>query len=157
MAWSLTRLDLAGVKVQPISDMQSLPSWSAFNSVISDKEVPKIAVGFLTVLPHPVTQFSTVYTAFSNFQDILSQLKQINMAVFCDEGLYKIAREIMLYNPTSFKNIVLCVGSFHMAKGIMVCIGKYLDGSGTKMIWTNKQVSIINATHYKSCAFFVNV
>ena len=62
----------------------------------------------------------------------------------------------MLYNPTSFKNIVLCLGSFHMAKVIMACIGKYLDGRGTKMIWTNKQVfgvnvavSIINATHYK--------
>ena len=101
-------------KVQPISDIQSMPSWSAFNSVTSDEELHRIAVGFFPVLPHPVTQFSTMYTALSNFQDILSQLKQTNMAVFCD-GVYKIAQEIMLYNPTSFKNIVLCLGSFHMA------------------------------------------
>ena len=44
-----------------------------------------------------------------------------------------------------------------LAKVMMVCIGKYLDGSGTKVIWTNNQVvgvnvavSIINATQYKT-------
>ena len=159
MAWSLARLDLSNIQegvVQPISDVQNMPSWSAFNSVVSDETLPQKAVGFLPVLPYPVTEYTTVYTALINFQDILSQLKQMNMAVFCDEGVYKIAREILLYNPTSFKNIVLCLGSFHMAKVVMASIGKYLDGSGAKKIWTNKQafgvnvaLSIIAATHYK--------
>ena len=105
-----------------------MPSWSAFNSLVSEE----------TVLQ--VTKFSTVYTSLKNFQDILKQLDQRHLAVTCDEGVYQIAKEIQLMRPYEFKNIVLCMGSFHMAKCLLTCIGKYLRGSGAKT--ANSSVNI---------------
>jgi hypothetical protein len=66
------------------------------------------------------------------------------MAVTCDEGVYRIAREIMLQNPMEFRNIALCIGSFHMIKVVMACIGKYLEGSGAETIWTQNLVFGVN-------------
>ena len=63
-------------------------------------------VGFLPILPHPVTEFSTVYTAMSNFNDILDQLDQKYFPLFCDEGVYRIARYIPSLREAEFQNIV---------------------------------------------------
>ena len=82
-------------------------------------------VGFLPVIPSPVTDHQTVYTALKNFQDILKQLSQTHLAVTCDEGVYHIAKELTMVNATEFENIVLCLGSFHMTKIFLGCLGKY--------------------------------
>ena len=63
----------------------------------------------LPVIPSPVTDHQTVYTALKNFQDILKQLSQIQLAVTCDEGVHDIGREIKMGNATEFENIVLCL------------------------------------------------
>ena len=158
MAWLLSRLDLSEMEhgtVKPIPSEQTMPSWSAFNSVVTQETLPEKAVGFLPVLPHPVTDHSTVYTALKNFQSCLNQLHQTNMAVTCDEGVYHVAKEIMLAHPGEFQNIVLWLGSFHMIKVVMGCIGKYIEGSGAEKIWTQNEVfglnvvqSVIGGTHY---------
>ena len=82
-------------------------------------------VGLLPVIPSPVTDHQTVYTALKNFQDILKQLSQTHLAVTCDEGVYHIAKELTMVNATEFENIVLCLGSFHMTKIFLGCLGKY--------------------------------
>ena len=93
-----------------------MPSWSAYNSVISTETLPESVVGFLPLLPYPVTQYDTVYTSLANFQDVLNQLQQEKIAIICDEGVYKIAREILLWRPDEFSDIVLCLGNFHLIK-----------------------------------------
>ena len=42
---------------------QQMPCWSAFNTVVTDEKVPERIVGFLPILPHPVTKYNIVYTA----------------------------------------------------------------------------------------------
>jgi hypothetical protein len=156
IAWSLARLDLSNIAdIKPVCEEQTMPSWSAFNSVITDETVPQKIIGFLPVIPHPVTEYATVYTALKNFQSILGQLKQSHIAVTGDEGVYHIAREIQLQHPTEFKNIVLCIGSFHMIKVVLGCIGKYIEGSGAETIWVEKEVfglnvvkSVLAGSHY---------
>ena len=66
----------------------------------------------LPVIPCPVTDHQTLFTALKNFQDILKQLSQTYLAVTCDEGVYHVAREITMGNATEFENIVLCLGLF---------------------------------------------
>ena len=56
-------------------------------------KVPEKVVGFLPVLPYPVTEYATVYTALKNFQSILSQLDQTHLPVTCDEGVYHIEQK----------------------------------------------------------------
>ena len=62
-----------------------MPSWSAFNPVVSKETLSQKIVGFLLVIPSPVTDHKTVYTALKNFEDIL----QTHLAVTCDGCLEK--------------------------------------------------------------------
>lgn len=131
--WALSRLDLGeSVAIKPSS--QKVPSWSGVNAIWSKEQIPVSQVSFLPLLPFPVTEYSTVYTELKNLQGLLSTLEQSNLSVTCDEGDYRIAREIQLLRPEEFKNIVLCMGSFHMTKVALGCIGKYLKGSGVQTI-----------------------
>ena len=158
IAWIISRLDLSDISnntVSPFGEQQSMPSWSSFNSVISDRKRKIQQVGFLPILPHPVTKDETVYTSLINFKNVLNQLTQSQIAVFCDEGVYHIAREITLQRPDEFSGIVLCLGSFHMIKAFLACIGKYLSGSGCRTIWTQNKVfgidvveSVLSGSHY---------
>ena len=95
---------------------------------------------FLPVIPSPVTDHQTVNTALKNFQDILKQISQIYLAVTCDEGVYHIAREITMGNGTEFENIVLCLGTFHMRKIFLGCLGKYLLNNGAESTWIENSV-----------------
>ena len=105
-------------------------------------------VGFLPVLPPPVTKYETVYKSLNNLFNILKQLKQNNMEIFCDEGVYHIAREILLKKPEEFKGLVLCLGSFHLIKTYLACIGKYLSGSGCHTIWTENRIFVVVVVEY---------
>ena len=87
-----------------------------------------------------MTKYETVNTSLRNFSNILEQLEQNQMAIFCDEGVYRIAREITLQRPEGFSGLVLCLGSFHLIKTFLASIGKYLSGSGCRAIWTENKV-----------------
>ena len=158
-AHTLARMNLTTIDdgiVSPVCDDQKMPSWSAFNSVVTTEHMAEQSVGFLPVLPHPVTDYATVFTAMDNFLDVLNQLDQTSLIVTCDEGVYHIAREIKLIHPDKFKGLVLCMGSFHMMNIVLGCLGKYLKGSGAQTIWTESSVFGVNVAenamtghHYK--------
>lgn len=158
-AWSLARMDMreggddSHVSTNP--QQQIMPSWSASNSVWTSEDLPVMQVAFLPVIPFPVTEHQTVYTAMKNLQDVNSHLQQSHLVVYCDEGVYRIAREIQLGRQEEFKDLVLCLGSFHMAKVVLRCLGKYLKGSGAENIWiesgmfgVNVTESVLNGTNY---------
>ena len=128
------------------TEMQHTPSWSAFNSILLPDQRKPEKIKFLPILPHPVTEYSTVYTAKSNFNDVLSQLDQKDFHLFCDEGVYRIARHIKSYRKDEFKNIVLMLGSSHMAKVTLACIGKYLRGNGVEHIFIETETFGVNVT-----------
>ena len=94
---TLTRLDLTDTQtanVEAICASQEMPSWGAFNSIVTEENIPEKAVGFLPVLSHPVTDHETVFTAMHNLLNVPNQLGQSYPPVFCDEGVFHIAREI---------------------------------------------------------------
>ena len=123
---------------------QTMPSWSGFNSIVTTENVPEKKVGFLPLIPQPVTQCATVYTALKNFQNVLSQLEQAHIALTCDEGVYHIAREITLRHKDELQDMVLCLGSFHMIKVLLGCLGKFIEGSGAESIFVENSVFGIN-------------
>ncbi len=157
-AWSMARLDFSKLnkgKFETACEDQRFPSWPAFNSVVTEERLPERIVGFLPVIPYPVTEYQTVYSALKNFQDILSQLDQSVLPVACDEGVYHIVREIIMERPSEFKNIVPLLGSFHLQKVFIGVIGKYLQNSGAEQIWTENNIfgdnvvkSVMSGSHY---------
>ena len=84
---TLTRLDLTDTQtanVEAICASQEMPSWGAFNSIVTEEDIPVKAVGFLPVLPHPVTDHEIVFTSIHNLLNVPNQLGQSYPPVFCD-------------------------------------------------------------------------
>ena len=78
------------------SDELHIPTWAGCKSLISSANLPIMQVAFLPYLPHPVTDYSTVYTALCNFLSVLDQLKPDSLPLICDEGVFGIFAEITL-------------------------------------------------------------
>ena len=136
-----------------------MPSWRASNSVWTKETIPLKHVAFLPVLPHPATDYNSIYSQMKNFVEVCSQLNQDKFPIYCDEKVYAIAKEIQLQCPQEFSCLFLCLGTFHCVKNLLKCNGKSLEGSGAELVWLNAGVhgpsviekSILHATHY-SCA-----
>lgn len=82
---------------------------------------------------------------------------EAKLAISCDEGVYLkiIAREIIMARLNEFKDIVLMLGTFHMTKIFLGCIGKYLRNSGAETILVENAVfgpnvvqSVLAGGHY---------
>ena len=71
---------------------------------------------------------------------------QESLSIACDEGVYHIAREVLLIRPHEFNDIVITMGSFHMTKVYLSCIGKYLVASGAEEIWLENGIFGVNVT-----------
>ena len=105
---------------------ETVPTWAGCKPLLHKSKTLLLQAGFLPYLPHPVTDYNTVYTALKIFLKVLDQLDQKSLPVMCDEGVYRIVANIVLQRPKEFKNIIPMLGGFHMAKALLHCIGKYL-------------------------------
>ena len=76
---------------------ENLPTSGASSSLISNSNLPIMQTGFLSLIPYPVTEHATFYTAMKNFIKVLQQLDQNALPIFCDEGVYRIDVYICIY------------------------------------------------------------
>ena len=81
----------------------------------------------------------SIFTTMKNFQDVLYQKDEQYGALWCDEGVYCIAKEIQILRPVEFQNIWLGMGPFHWTKILLAATGKFLEHSGiTKALYKSK-------------------
>ena len=109
---------------------ENMPTWNGINALISKENLTEKVVGFLPIIPHPITHHDTVYTLLRNLSSMCNSLQQDELPFFCDEGVYQYVVDIFLCNPEVFSNIVPLLGTFHMCKAALRCFGKYPRGSG---------------------------
>ena len=153
-AWAISQLNISeSGNMEVKNDHQYIPSRSAFNSLLLDDDRKEQEIGFLPVIPHPVTEYATVYTCMCIFSDLAKQLT--NLPVTCDYGVYHMAKQIQLENPGKFDNIILLLGGFYTIKVIQGCIGKYLKHSGVYEIFTQTRLfglgtveKVLSGSHY---------
>ena len=116
-------------------------------------------VGFLSVIPRPVTNYSTVYAALRNFEDTRKQLGQQSFSVISDKGVYQVIMVIVLSHPSEFPNLFPMIGIFHVGKVALHGAGKYFKGSGTdialilaKCFGSNTIELVLSGSHYVRCS-----
>ena len=107
-----------------------VPPWAGIHALLSDKQLSLKNVGFLPIIPNPVTRHDTVFTCLRNFSSICSNLDQEVLPVACDEGVYQYVVDIYLCNSDIFHDIFPMLGGFHMCKASLRCVGKNMRGSG---------------------------
>ena len=107
-----------------------VPTRVAMCSLMNEKPLPLMQVGLLPFVPAPVTDYATIYTAMKNFLNIVNQLKQQTLPLFCDKGVFRIVIHIYLNHNEKFQNLLPMLGAFHMAKIAQHSAGKYIRDSG---------------------------
>ena len=106
--------------------VKGIPSFSAVSSLLNDTTVTPTNIAFTRILPYPATDYDSIDTTMINFQDVLRQKEQSSGALWCDEGVYRIAKELQLLNSYMFDNIFIGLGGFHTEKILLACCGLYL-------------------------------
>ena len=70
-----------------------IPSFSALNSLLSSSkpDIPKTIQAYTPILPHPATEYDSIYTTMKNFQDVFRQrgLEPSGVTRGCIESLRK--------------------------------------------------------------------
>ena len=84
---------------------RSFPSFSAVSSFSQGTSTRKTKNAFAPILPYVATEYDTIHTVMCNFQDVFFQKSQTYGPLWCDEGVYRLAKELRLLNPTLFNNI----------------------------------------------------
>ena len=146
---------LARHKTTIPTDEIKTPSFITMKSIISSVNARINNSVFTPIIPDPATDFSTIYTCMKNYHDILNQCNVPYGPLWCDEGVYRIAKEIQLLRPSEFRNIFLGMGGFHTEKIVHACLGKYLEKSGIEKLFEITETfgpdtvkSALNGGHY---------
>ena len=75
-----------------------------------------------------------------NFKDVLKQKRLPYGPLWCDEGVYKIAKELQLLNEKEFDNIFLGLGGFHMEKVLLACCGLFVEDVGVENLFVENEI-----------------
>ena len=78
------------LRLGPDSHQHDTPTWAAIHTLVSSAVVPLMRVGFIPVIPKPITDPATVRQALVNFQSVRRQMSQDTIAVRCDEAVYAV-------------------------------------------------------------------
>ena len=147
---------LARYKVPLLTNEIKTTSFIAMKSLISAVNVEITKCAFTPITPHPATKYLTICTCMKNYPDILNQRNILYGPLWCDEGVYRVGKEIQLLRPDEFKNIFPGMGGFHIEKTVLACLGKYLGKkSGMKKVFKITETfgpdtvkSVLNGGHY---------
>ncbi|KAH3886935.1 hypothetical protein DPMN_010948 [Dreissena polymorpha] len=97
--------------------------------LVSSAVVQMMRVGFLFVIPRPITERATVRHCLTNCRSG-TQLNQESLEIWCDEGVFALAANIYLHETNKFSDLFLCMGPFHWNRVLLRCQGKLLRGYG---------------------------
>lgn len=132
----------------------AVPGWTPFQQLLSSENLPMSTVGYCPIIPHPPTSRDVVYTSMKNFIDLSRSLQKETAVLSCDMAIYLIAKQIQL-SCQHFPDLVLRVGSFHLQKNFLRCLGQFIEGSGLDRILVEAEIygdntlaSILNGVQY---------
>ena len=121
------------IDLKDSNEHDSLPSFVALNSKLLESSNESKYITYkscIPISPYPATQMDSIFTSMINFQDVLLQREEYCGALWCDEAVYCIAKEIQLLRPYQFANIFIGLGPFHWIKIVAAGLGSFLEPSG---------------------------
>ena len=131
--WKVMRMhpsDVTESQSPEVITSQSVPGWSAFNAMLYP-ELPEISmVGYCPLIDGSSTEFSTIYTVLKHAQAISNTMGQEDTVITFDLAIYVKAKQIQWRSANEFSNVVIRMGTFHIALNFLAIIGKKYLNSG---------------------------
>lgn len=124
------------------TNRQTVPSWSAFNSMRSSSNSSITSVHALPLLAAPAHEYATLLTA-------LKQAEYINRVVVgpnkkavmtLDMALYERAKKLEMLQPDCKEKWILRIGEFHTVLCALRAIGATVEGSGIDDTWIAAEI-----------------
>lgn len=138
---------------------QSVPNWSAYNSLCTIKKseaLTKDKSFMLPIINSSPQEWSTLVTGLDQIwklNEIVSPGKRC--IVTLDMDLYKRAVKLEYLSPSYRDKWIFSPGGFHTAICALRCIGQMIEGSGLDQAWQEAGLyssaitaQIINGNHY---------
>ena len=133
ITWKIVRLNersLTQARVLDSTELQTTPSWSAFNALLYP-DIPRVDnIGYCPLIEGPSTEFSTIYTVLKHAQAISAIVGQKNTVITFDLAIYMKAKQLQWKFAGEFRDVVIRVGGFHIALNFLAVIGKKYASSG---------------------------
>jgi len=133
------------------------PLWAGYNSCLVEETLPVSRVGTPPLLPHPIHEWSTLYTILMQAQSISAKVVGAGRktVISLDLGLYLPAKKLQM-SRNDLNNLILRPGELHVVMAMLRTIGAYIDNSGIDMCWTEADLygpstvkQIIEGNHVK--------
>ena len=108
----------------------SIPAWSGFNALVSDRIVPVAKVRYLPFINASPSDFSTIFTTLLKLVNISEELGQNHILVTADLAIYSKAQQILWSTPELLVGkVTMRLGGMHLNMAYLASIGKiYGDG-----------------------------
>ena len=121
------------LRVGIVPPNQDTPLWQAVHTLVSKAIVPLSRVGFLPVIPKPITEDASCHQLCLNFENVRQQVNQPTLPVWCDEQVFDKVVDILLSNPEKFKHLFRCMGPLHMVR-ILPMHGSFPHGKNSSEV-----------------------
>ena len=109
----------------------SIPSWAAFNSLLSNKDIPLTTVRYFPFIHAPPSDLSTVYTALSALVKVAEKLGQSHILVTADHAIYSKVQQILWDKPEILDGkLTMRSGGMHLNIAFIAAIGKLFGDGG---------------------------
>ena len=112
-------------------------------------------IHFPPMIPTPVKEPNTVYTYLKSLDKTFRErLREKNAVVTFDEGIYYVAKRILVAISPGLSNVIVRHERFHQAKNFLSVVGKRVTVSGVEDLWIKSDICGSNVatkiirTHY---------
>ena len=119
----------------------SIPAWSGFNALVSDRIVPVAKIRYLPFIKASPSDFSTIFTTLLKLVNISEELGQNHILVTADLAIYSKAQQILWSRPEPLVGkVTMRLGGMHLNMAYLASIGKIYGDGGLHNILTSSEV-----------------
>ena len=138
--------------------LTEVPSSSGYQALVQKHPDFTTNMAPLPIIPRPVTEWGTLYTALKLAQGISSEIigPERKTTISLDLALYEKAIQLTGSRPDMRGQFNFRLGELHVVKAHLLAIGSFILGSGYEHIWNEAGVygptttkAILNASHIK--------
>eukprot|EP00117_Sycon_ciliatum_P037719 scpid6312/ scgid28153/ len=113
------------------SQLQVVPAWTAFNSLLCKESTPpRSTVAYCPVISASPTDSATVYALLSQSVSMTRKAELPFCVIVLDQAIYAKATDIVLQRASEFSDVVLRMGGFHICMTLLAIIGKRFSDGG---------------------------